>query len=148
MTVAALPDLAGSITAFLRAQSEITALTSTRISTARNWTLPNYAVLIQPGRGGPGEVLGGVLLAERVDLWFYGPGDKQSTQAMNAHALWRQVHPILCPPVGVRTSGFEAASTRVLKVELEGGPLRLVDPDENWAYTVVSYVFTYRAAAS
>lgn len=138
MPVLALPDLPGAINSFLRAQTEITALTSTRISTVRqeSWTLPGYAILIQPGRGGPGEVDDGLLMAERVDLWCYGP------DARTAHALWRQVHPILCPRVGLH-NGFTAASTRVLKVELEGGPLRLVDPDEGWSYTVASYVFVY-----
>jgi hypothetical protein len=138
MTVAALPDLAGAITSFLRAQPEIAALAGTRISSARQetWNLPNYAILIQPGRGGPGEVMDGLLLAERVDLWFYGP------DARTAGLLWRTTHPIICPRVG-KSNGFTAASTRVTKVAQEGGPLRLVDPDENWSYTVASYIFTY-----
>lgn len=143
MVVTALPDLAGAINARLRSSSAIAALAGTRISTARQvaWNLPAYAVLIEPGRGG-GVVTPGIRW-ERIDLRCYGPGESESTQAMNAHALWRTVHYFFCPEEGSgRPSGFIAASTSVTRVVEEGGPLRLVD-DPAWRYTWASYRVEY-----
>jgi hypothetical protein len=56
----------------------------------------------------------------------------------------RTVHYALLPPIGSgRLAGFTAAGTSVVTIEQEGGPLRLVDPETSWPYTVASYQFTY-----
>jgi hypothetical protein len=144
MVVTALPDLAGAINARLRTSSTIAALAGTKISTSRQaaWGLPAYAVLIETGKGGGEDTPG--LLWERVDVRCYGAGDALGTQVRNAHTLWRTLHYFFCPPVGSgRASGFVAASTSVLKVAHEGGPLRLIEPDEAWPYTLASYRVTY-----
>jgi hypothetical protein len=141
MVVTALPDLAGAIVAHLRASSAIADLAGTKISARRQeaWGLPAYAVLVENGRGGVGELAGG-LQKERVDLTCYGPDDR------TAHLLWRTVHYYLLPPIGSgRATGFTAAQTAILTIEQEGGPLRLVDPDTGWPYTQASYQFTYSA---
>lgn len=144
MPATALPDLAGAINSRLRSSSAIAALAGTNISTTRQpaWTLPAYAVLILPSRGGGEDTPG--LKWERIDLWCYGPGKDEGTQARNAHTLWRTVDYFLSPPISSgRAAAFIAANTSVTKVEQEAGPLRLVDPDEGWAYTVGSYRVTY-----
>lgn len=146
MVVTARPDLAGAINARLRTSTAIAALTSTRISTSRQtaWGLPSYAVLIETGRGGGEDVPG--LKWERVDLLCYGP------DARAAHLLWRTVDFFICPSIGSgRASGFTITASGepviVMKVDMEGGPLRLTEPDEGWPYTWASYRFTYNAEA-
>lgn len=149
MPVTALPDIAGAINARLRSLTDVAALAGTRISTTRQsaWDLGNvYAILIQPGRGG-GENGDGTQW-ERADLWFYGPGKDQGTRAKAGNDLWRTAHFSLCPPIGSgRAAGFRitasGATVSVLKVELEGGPLRLVDPDDDLPYTLASYRIHY-----
>jgi hypothetical protein len=146
MSATLLPDIAGAINSRLRASP---ALAGTRISTARqaSWGLPSYAVLINPGRGGGEDDTPG-LLWERVELRCYGGGDGSSTQARNANTLWRTVHAWFCPPIGSgRAAGFVVTASgepvSVLKVDLEGGPLRFTEPDEGWPYTWASYRVTY-----
>lgn len=144
MVVTALPDLAGAINSYLRASTAIAAqmgASSGNISTIRQdaWTLPGYAVLIQAGRGGAGELDYGPIQDERVDLTCYGP------DARTAHLLWRTVHAYLLPPDLAHAVGFVAASTRVLAIYQEAGPLRLVDPDTGWSYTTTPYRFRYSA---
>lgn len=146
MPVTALPDLAGAINARLRSSSAIAALAGTRISTARqtSWSLPNYAVLIEAGKGeGPGPEQPG-LVNERVEVRCYGPNVYQ------AHLLWRTLDYFFCPPVGAgssRPSSFRVTASgemvNVTKVEREGGPLRLTEPDETWPYTWAAYIVTY-----
>jgi hypothetical protein len=115
MVVTALPDLAGAIVAYLRASAPVAAIVGTKVSAVRqeSWALPAYAVLVETGRGGPGEI-------------DYGP-------LQDALISPDQSHPV----------GFVAASTRVLVIYQEGGPLRLTDPDTNWPYTTTPYRFRY-----
>jgi len=150
MVVTALPDLAGAINSRLRSSSAIAALAGTRISTVRQaaWSLPSAAVLIETGKGGGEDAPG--LQWERVEVRCYGGGDGVSTQIRNAHTLWRTVHYFFCPPVGSgRASGFvvmaSGETVSVLKVSQEGGPLRLIEPDEGWPYTWAAYRVVYAA---
>ena len=139
MVVTALPDLAGAIVAYLRASAPVAALVGTKVSITRQpaWNLPAYAVLVENGRGGAGEVDYGPIQDERVDIWTYGP------DARTAHLLWRTVHAALLPPDQSHAVSFVAASTRVLAIYQEAGPIRLVDPDTLWPYTVTPYRFRY-----
>jgi hypothetical protein len=136
----ALPDVTAAVITYLRAAPAVAALVGTKISARRQaaWGLPAYAVLVEGGRGGAGEWGGLPLQRERFDLTCYGPDDR------TAHLLWRTVHYALLPPIGSgRLAGFTAAGTSVVTIEQEGGPLRLVDPETSWPYTVASYQFTY-----
>lgn len=139
MVVTALPDLAGAIVSYLRASAPVAALAGTKVSVTRqaSWNLPGYAVLVENGRGGAGELDYGPIQDERADIFCYGP------DARTAHLLWRTVHVALIPPDLSHPVGFVAASTRVLAVYQEAGPIRLVDPDTTWPYTVTPYRFRY-----
>jgi hypothetical protein len=139
MVVTALPDLAGAIVAYLRASAPVAAIVGTKVSAVRqeSWALPAYAVLVETGRGGPGEIDYGPIQDERVQITTYGP------DARTAHLLWRTVHVALISPDQSHPVGFVAASTRVLVIYQEGGPLRLTDPDTNWPYTTTPYRFRY-----
>jgi hypothetical protein len=133
MAVAMRADVTGAVLAFLQTQPAITALTSTRISARRqpSWNLPAYAVLIQGRRGGGED---GPLHWQRFDITCYGPDDR------TADLLWRTLDYAFCPEVGgPRRNGFTAASTSVAKVEREGGPIGLTDPDTTWDYVLATY---------
>jgi hypothetical protein len=136
MVVLATPDIAGCVIGHLLESSEITALCGTRISSNRkaSWSLPAYAILVEPGRGGfPQDP---PLEDERFDIRCYGPNDK------SANDLWRLVNAYLLRhdrgPVA-----FRSATCAVANVEREGGPLRLTDGDGLWPYTLGSYHFLY-----
>lgn len=147
MVVTALGDLAAAIKVRIGTFSAVTSLmgaASGNIAPLRQkaWSLPGYAILIETGKGGPGERDGG-RQCERVQITCYGPDER------TAHLLWRTLHFWLCPPSGSgRLSCFSAAGVWVDKVEQEGGPLRLVDPDAGWPLTTAPYLFTYDAEAA
>lgn len=137
MPVTARPDVTGAVIAYLRASAAIAALAGTKISARRqaSWDLPSYAVLVEGRRGG-GEQ--GPILWQRMDVTCYGPDDR------TADLLWRTLDYAFCPEEGSgRANGFRAASTTVLKVAREGGPLGLVDPETAWPYTVATYQVFY-----
>jgi hypothetical protein len=166
MPVTALPDLPGGINARARGLSAVVALVNSsagwngtgsgpRISTQRQggangWNMPTDAILIEAGKGGGEDTPG--LLWERVDFRCYGSGNDLGTRARNGHLVWRTLHFFICPAIGSgRASGFAVTASGALvivtKVALEGGPLRLTEPDETWPYTWASYRFTYNAEA-
>ena len=135
MPVTARPDVTGAVIAYLRAIPAISALAGTKISARRqaSWSLPAYAVLVEGRRGG-GEDPESPALWQRFDLTCYGTDDR------TADLLWRTLDYAFCPEVGSgRVNGFRAAATTVLKVEREGGPLGLEDPDTGWPSTVGTY---------
>lgn len=136
MVVVATPDIAGAVIGYLLASTEITALAGTRISSNRKpgWNLPAYAILVEPGRGG--FPVDPPLEDERMDIRVYGPNDK------SANDLWRLVNAYLLRHDG-GPMAFRSATCAVAVVTREGGPLRLVDGDGLWPYTLASYHFLY-----
>jgi len=145
----AIPDLTAALMLRIRSFAAVTALCpSARIRPewprkadgALEFAVPPflYFVLIQTGRGGPGEQAG-ARMQERVDISCYGP------DARTATLLWRTVHYALCPAVGSgRRASFTLAGCQVNSLTPEGGPNRLIDPDTAWPYTQASYIADYR----
>ena len=90
--VVALPDLGAAIMLHLKASSDIMTLVTNRIylewpsglavPTAEGKFL--NAILIQSGRGGPGEIGSGIQ-DERVDIMCFGANKK------TAYDIWRVV---------------------------------------------------------
>lgn len=146
--MAAIPDLTAAVLLRVRSFSDVTALCPAarirpewprKASGDLDIVVPPYLyfILINTGRGGPGELPGG-RLGERVDISCYGP------DARTAMLLWRTLQYNLCPPVGSgRRNGFTLADCSVNALSLEGGPTRLVDPDTGWSYVVGSYLADY-----
>lgn len=133
MPVSARADVTGAVISYLRSVAAITALAGMRISARRqaSWQLPNYAVLVEGRRGGGED---GPILWQRLDVSVYGPDDR------TADLLWRTLDYAFCPEVGSgRQNGFRAAGATILKVEREGGPIGLTDPDTTWEYVVATY---------
>ena len=144
----AIPDLTAALLLRIRSFTAVTALCpAARIRP--EWprkangdvdiVVPpyQYFVLIQTGRGGPGEQPG-ARMQERVDIACYGP------DARTAMLLWRTLHYHLCPPLGSgRQNSFTLGGCTVNTVQQEGGPNRLVDPDTAWPHVVGSYVVDY-----
>jgi hypothetical protein len=98
-----------------------------------------YKILIQTGRGGPGE-LPAARMGERIDVFCYGPDER------TANLLWRTVHYALCPPMGSsRTNGFTLAGCQVNTLQMEAGPNRGFDADTGWPFCQASYLADYKA---
>jgi hypothetical protein len=142
MPVAARPDVVAAVVARLRTFTEITDLTSTRI-TARlqpSWSgMPTYAVLIRPAGGPPGKPQIN-LLVSRLDLFCYGATEAQ------AAALWRQVDAILCPGQE-RLTKFTQGDCHVGVIVRESMPTSGIEDDTRWPRTTASYLATWTGVA-
>lgn len=144
-----LPDLAGALRAYLRAQPSITALVGDRVwigwprdpNGALRVKVPPfvYALVIETGRGGLPPDTEAPYLYERVDVSCLGPDEH------DANLLYRTVTPCLVDPTRTRPQGFRAANTLVAGAYLEGGPVRALDPATNWPRTWSSYQIRYCA---
>lgn len=145
MTVTAYPDVLGGLFGYLRACSDITALTSTRIAdeVKDEWAFAEkkakYAVVI-PGRRGGSEDLDPPLERCRFDVFTYGPNKLSAATLMNV------VLGYLCPKDG-SANGFTGTHVRVNEIALEGGPNDLIEPDTRWAYSVATLMVTYDGVA-
>ena len=144
MPVVALPDILGAIVARLRAVTEITALTSTRISPVRqeSWNpMPRHAIWVDGPKGmGPFGSDNLPLETVRVDLNCFGSTDYE------AGRLWRTMHSAICPYQGAATQ-FVAAGVRVSNVQRESGPIRFTDSDTGWPCVIGGYLFSYQGAS-
>lgn len=143
----AIPDIAAALLLRLKSFSAVTTLATGGIlltwpkkaDGSLAFDVPPFKrlILIQTGRGGPGE-LPSARMGERFDLLCYG------TDERTANELWRTVHYAICPPMGSgRANGFTLAGCHVNNVQMEGGPNRLIDPDTGWPYCQASYVADY-----
>ena len=148
MTVAVLPDLSGSIRAYLRSIPALTAIVADRVwigwpkspDGSLRVTVPPYlhAILVESGRGGFAE-LETPYQTERVDLSCLGPTEEQ------ANTLWRTLHAYLADVRRERSASFRAANTLVSGVIFEAGPYRTPDPPTGWPRTWATYQFRYCA---
>ncbi len=167
MTIAPLADVIGAVVARLRSFNEIADFVTTnsgytadatagqkarpRISAELqpywqlgSWPAPptgpkgSYALLISGPIGGPGADRDGAIQSTRIDTHWYGPNP------FEAMRFWRQGHPCLCPTVHQgRADSFIAAGCGVYTVDLEGGPIRLVEPDTHYPKIVASYILRW-----
>lgn len=168
MSVAALPDAVGGVISRLGSFAEILALVTTSagyIATATPaqlarprisgrvqsfWQLGrwpatptdpkgSYAIAVSGPIGSPLDDRDGAVYGLRTDLHLYG------SSPMEAMALWRQVHPCLCPRLhrGVPEQ-FTASGCRFLTVDVEGGPISIVEPDTRFCKVVAPYVFRWQ----
>lgn len=142
MAVAARPDVVASVVARLRTFTEITSLTSTRI-TARlqpSWSgMPTYAILVRPAGGPPGKAQLN-LMVSRIDLFCYGATEAQ------AAALWRQVDAVFCPGQELVTR-FTAAGCHVGSVDRESMPVSGIEDGTDWPRTTASYLVRWAGVA-
>jgi len=138
MPVATETDVIGAMVAHVRTLASVIDKTAMRISATRkkSWNLPAYAVLIQGPFGGAGDI-GAGLIEERVDFWAYGPNELTS-KVLAARLAFELFRPDLNGP-----PPFVAAGTRVTDIRSAGGRIYIVDPDEDWQYTVVQSVIRY-----
>lgn len=141
MAVTSYPDVLGGLFGYLRACTDITALTSDRIGDEVKdaWAFAEkkakYAIVI-PGRRGGSEDLDPPLERCRFDVFCYGPNKLSAATLMNI------VLGYLCPRDGQR-NGFIGTHVAVTEIALEGGPNDLIEPDTRWAYSVATIRATF-----
>lgn len=142
MVVAARPDVIAAVLDQLRASADITALTSTRITSRLqpSWTgMPTYAVIVRPAGGPPGNPQIN-LMVSRIDVHCYGATEAQ------AAALWRQLDAVFCPGQERQVS-FSRSGCRVGSVDRESMPISGLEPDTEWPRTTCSYLVTWMGVA-
>lgn len=142
MVVAARPDIIAAVLAQLRASTEITALTSTRITSRLqpSWAnMPTYGVIVRPAGGPPGkEQLN--LMVTRIDVFCYGETEAKAAE------LWRQLDAVLCPGqerLSRFTQTIGGVKCRVGNVSRESMPISGVEPQTKWPRTTASYLLTW-----
>jgi len=170
MPVALLADVKAALLARLRSFSEILAYVTTaegytadattvqrtrpRISgrvqsfwLLGTWPAPPtapkdaYAIVVDGPIGSPPADRDVDGYSTRFDLHCYGPNP------LKAMALWRQVHPCLCPRrSSMVTERFVANGCRVYVVDHEGGPNDLIEPETRYPVVVASYVLRWNEA--
>lgn len=143
MVVAARPDVIAAVVARLRTFTEITDLTSTRI-TARlqpSWSgMPTYAILVRPAGGPPGKPQLN-LMVSRLDLFCYGATEAQ------AMALWRQLDAVFCPGQE-RLTKFTSAGCHVGVVVRESMPISGLETGTEWPRAACSYLVSWTGVAA
>lgn len=145
MAVIARPDVIGAVIAHLRAVSELTALTSTRISGAKqdSWQLPSQRCLWVDGpKGAPLVASQGIpLWSMRIDFNAYGP------TGLEAMKVWNVLDAALIPDQG-DSAQFSGTGVRVINVSHESGPFRVVEPETGHNVVLATYLFAYQAVAA
>jgi hypothetical protein len=142
MVVAARPNVLRAVLTRLRTFTEITDLTSTRITSRLqpSWAgMPTYAILVRPAGGPPGKPQIN-LMRSRFDVHCYGATEAQSA------ALWRQFDAVFCPGQE-RAVAFTADSCRVGTVERESMPFSGLEPGTDWPRTTASYLVGWTGVA-
>jgi hypothetical protein len=139
-------DLPKVIVDRLRAQPDVVALTSDRISMAfpegrRAWPMPTYAIIVRPTGGPPPSQVDGRRWS-RLDLHFYGSGATPNVRRRTARDLWRTTEPFLCPPPNVGLpSSFQSSGLVVYQITPQRGePIALPEPDTDWDRVIMSYM--------
>lgn len=137
MPVVSEPDFIGAVIGRLRSISEITALTSTRISgqLGGDWDpMPRHAVLVRRAGGTDDPDVDHFL--PRVDIRCYGSNEYE------AGRLARIVKPALCPTrASLRPTAFTQGNCRVLDVAYEAGPFGSQEPETKWWFVLATYRF-------
>lgn len=152
MTITAQADILGAITAKLRTITEITNLTSTRISgeLQDGWfTGPDARAAIWLRRtGGPIDIndwLVGIHRA-RLDCWCYG------SSAKGANDLMSLVLSALAPEQSGGAGSFRqtvgSAIVRVYNIIPEVEPVSDRDPEEGWRYSWCPLMVSWDSVAS
>lgn len=144
MAVIARPDLIGALIARLRAVTEVTALTSTRISAALQdaWNMPTHAVLLRAVGGPPGDRQANILVT-RLDVFCYG------STPLEAMRLWRLVDPALSPDQSVVSSFTQTVGgvrCRVYDIVPERLASSDVEPDTGWPRVSATYLVRWSGA--
>lgn len=138
MAVVARPDLLGALIARLRATTEITALTSTRISGELQdaWTMPTHAVTLRRSGGPPGDYLGGIWYS-RIDVTAYGSTRREATRLLDI------VLPALCPLQGPPGGSFIQSAVRVYDIAPEAEMIADTEPDTGWPFAWMPLVVSW-----
>jgi hypothetical protein len=144
MPIVPEPDFIGAVVGRLRSISDVTALTSTRISgqLQDDWfpgqTTAQHAVLVRRASGTDEPELDH--FHPRLDIRCYGANEYE------AGRLARIVKPALCP---TRASGnptsFTQGGCRVIDVAYEAGPFGSQEPETKWWFVQASYRFRVSA---
>lgn len=142
-----LGDLPKAIVDKLRADPDIAALTSDRISMAfpegrRAWPMPSYAIIVH-ATGGLPPSQSDERRWGRVDVHFYGAGASSNVRRRTARDLWRTAEPVLCPPPNMGlTMGFQAAGLIVYTVYPQSSePVPIgAELGTDWDRVVMSYM--------
>lgn len=88
-------------------------------------------ILVQKSGGG-GENLYVPYYWPRIDVRCYGKTDYEAMR------LWRYVHPILVPQ-SRRGGGWIHDDCQIVNVIMEGAPIPLEEPDDNWPFVLAVY---------
>lgn len=143
------PDIIGAIIVRLRnappLQPYIATKNVVRVSAglSRAWVMPDYAIIMHESGGPPGNPSVG-LIAQRIDLVFYGPGKSYATRARTANELYRVTDAYINPTPSMGIPGsFIAAHSRVHSVIRNSGPIPSTEPNTDWARVSAPYIFTY-----
>jgi hypothetical protein len=143
VTITALPNIVGAVNAQLRSFNEITTLVGSnppRISAElkREWVMPTHAILLRRV-GGPGGDYWIQTQDTRIDVRCYG------STGYEAARLWQIVHAVLCPNPAAsgRSVSFRKAHCIVYNVTQESSPISLIEPETNWPFTSVPYIFKW-----
>lgn len=131
-------DVAGAIVLRIKTFANVVSLVCGNVATQRydSWALPNYAVLVEGPKGGPGDLDLG-LVEQRFDIVCYGPDERRSK--ILADRLLQQ----LMDRSRSRGTSFLLAHTRVYSVRCESGSIALVDPIRKWPYVTIPVLVKY-----
>jgi hypothetical protein len=146
MVVAARPDLLGAIIARLRAEADLTALTSARISgqLQDSWAMPVHAVLVRLAGGGPGKPHL-AFKEQRVDVFCFGSTGFEATK------VWRQLDAVFNPGQERQCSFIQSVggvNCRVYSVVPEREPSSEIEPDSGWPRVSASYLVRWSGIAA
>ena len=140
-----IPEVEAAVVIRLKRAPQVAALCADRVSLIlkQSWQMPQYAILVhRVGGMGPDQETGRHYA--RLDVRFFGPGTDFNIRMRHAMELWRVAHPVLCPPPRLRIPVcFQAAHCIVQHVRQDAEPIRMTEPNTDWAVVLVPYVVTY-----
>jgi hypothetical protein len=139
--IVSYPDVIGALFTRLKASSQLMTEVTDRVGDEVKdaWgfkqRVAKKAIVVDGPKGGPGPI-DPPLMAWRVDLTTYG-GDKRS-----ANETMRMVLGYLVPQNMVG-EGFQGTGVYITSIEPETGPISLVDPNTEWAYSVCPLIVRF-----
>lgn len=141
VTVVPVPDMLGALIAELRSYSELTTLTSTRISGQfdKSWPLAangnmTHAIVMRKAGVEPSASRAAVALQmQRVDFVIYGSNTYEATR------VWRVLHAILVPADPNQVNSFVRAGCRFYNFEHRAGPFDESEEQTEYPIVLASY---------
>jgi len=140
-----VPDAAAALAIRIKRAPQIQDICGDRVSLILQdkWQMPQYAVIVT-GVGGPAPDQETQRHFARIDVRCFGPGTSYNVRQRNAFQLWRQLHPVIVPPVSMRIAMcFHAAHCIVQHVRQDAEPIRMTEPGTDWPVVIVPYIVTY-----